>query len=287
MAIAKHNPLDLKSPLTPNESWITSDVARVARNVGVPYRPLLLQALLQLPRIANEDGRVSQIDAHELLRELALELPSGPEWQVRSWPSDVTFLRYGPLERVDADRIMERYHYLRSARTDGRAYALFTDLDEIGAVAISSPLDVRHIQQLLAETTTRARRARVISRVFVFEGSPANSISYLLARVARSERECDVSDLVTYVNPNVGFTGVSYRASGWTNLGVEAGTKYRYIDQRYITSRRLESMFGAHDDQTYSELLGPRFGVSTMQLAPLLLFHTRIDKLTSTTRARV
>ena len=112
-----------------------------------------------------------------------------------------------------------------------------------------------------------------MSRVFVFEGAPRNLISYLLSRAARAERRLGVTDFVTYVNPNMGFTGRSYRASGWQLLGNEPGTTYRYLDSRYVTDRKLEAAFGKHDDGAYRQLLGNRFCISRMPLAPLLVFH--------------
>ena len=98
-------------------------------------------------------------------------------------------------------------------------------------------------------------------------------ISYLLSRAARAERRLGVTDFVTYVNPNMGFTGRSYRASGWQLLGNEPGTTYRYLDSRYVTDRKLEAAFGKHDDGAYRQLLGNRFCISRMPLAPLLVFH--------------
>src|SRR5262249_33435035 len=73
-----------------------------------------------------------------------------------------------------------------------------------------------------------------------------------------------ITDFVTYVNPNMGFTGSSYLASGWRMLGDEPGTKYRYLDDRYITDRRLAVTFGKHDDASYRKILGDRFSVSNM-----------------------
>jgi hypothetical protein len=96
----------------------------------------------------------------------------------------------------------------------------------------------------------------------------------MLSRVAREERCLGVTDLLTYVNPNMGFRGTSYRASGWQLLGIESGTKYRYIDGRYITDRKLAARFGSHSDDTYQRLLSDRFAVSAMPLEPLLVFHS-------------
>jgi len=59
-------------------------------------------------------------------------------------------------------------------------------------------------------------------------------------------------------------------------LGEEPGNTYRYLDGRYVTDRWLAMQFGRHDDETYRRLLGDRFAVSAMPLAPLLVFHSRL-----------
>jgi hypothetical protein len=76
----------------------------------------------------------------------------------------------------------------------------------------------------------------------------------------------------------MGFTGVSYLASNWHQLGDEPGTTYRYLDNRYITDRELAARFGLHDDDSYHLLLGDRFARSKMPLAPLLVFSQHFSK---------
>lgn len=241
-----------------------------------PARPLLLQALLQLPRVADTQGFVPVSIAKELLAELARELPDKSEWLTPDVVASPRMLRVHPLDSERARNVMQRFHYLRSPRVDGRAYGLSTHTGLLFAACISSPVDVERLHELLAASGSTNALARVVSRVFAFEGVPNNSISYMLSRVAREERCLGVTDLVTYVNPNMGFHGSSYRASGWQLLGTESDTKYRYFDCRYITDRALAARFGAHPDKAYQRLLGDRFAASAMPLDPLRVFHTRL-----------
>lgn len=238
-----------------------------------PVAPLRLQSLLQLPRIADESGLVPVSQVDSLLQELALELPVSHEWavdeSVGDSPRSLHFHEMAPEQGAD---VMQRFHYLRSARLDGRAYGLSSKAGRLIALCISSPLDVEWLADLLRTEHRVVKTARVVSRVFAFEGAPSNTISYLLSRVARAERRFGVTDWVTYVNPNMGFSGVSYLASGWHLLGEEPGTTYRYLDNRYITDRQLAAKFGPHDDDVYRQLLGERFAKSRMPLAPLLVF---------------
>src|SRR5207253_110020 len=99
------------------------------------------------------------------------------------------------IDPATAHDVMERFHYLRSPRTDGRAYGLRTDAGALAALCVSSPLDVSHIKTLLAAAGRASQSCRSISRVFAFEHAPTNCISYLLSRVAKAERRLGVTDL--------------------------------------------------------------------------------------------
>jgi hypothetical protein len=267
---------DLTCRVDPRELMLLDCVESASSAANRPPRPLLLQALLQLPRVADREGlaRVSVVKL--LLTELAQELPAKSEWLVAETVSSPRELDVQTLNSITARDVMQRFHYLRSPRIDGRAYGLSTGTNRLVALCVSSPVDVARLHDLLACDGRGQGQARVISRVFAFEGAPSNSISYMLSRVAREERRLGVTDFVTYVNPNLGFHGSSYRASGWQLLGIESGTKYRYLDGRYITDRELMRKFGAHSDEAYQRLLDGRFAVSVMPLEPLVVFHSRL-----------
>ena len=264
----------LNCQVAPHDALLLHYVEAAAFSVGRPVRPLLLKGLLELPRVADEHGLVRLSVAKRLLAELAAELPAKSEWALPDVLSSPRALYVHTLDFEVARDVMERFHYLRSARTDGRAYGLSTHGGRLVALCVSSPVDVERLHELLESQGRRSEFARVISRLFAFEGAPINSISYMLARVGREERRMGITEFLTYVNPNMGFTGSSYLASGWQLFGTESGTKYRYVDDRYITDRELTARFGAHDDHRYQHLLGRRFAVSIMRFQLLLVFHT-------------
>jgi len=252
-------------------------VTTVARLTDRPVRPLHLQALLQLPRLADHDGAILIDLARSQVLDLAQELPPSPDWAIRHPPSSPRNLEFEEVEVSKVQDGMERFHYLRSARLDGRAYTLSTSKGELSAFCVSSPLDVDRLARLLASAGySTGVEARVVSRVFAFQWAPRNTISRLLALAGQAERRLGIVDLVTYVNPNMGFTGSSYLASGWSLLGKEPGTRYRYLDSRYTTDRALAAAFGQQTDDGYRRLLGQRFSMSVMPLAPLLVFHRRL-----------
>lgn len=262
--------------IAPHEMQLLRCVESIAQKSDRPVRPLHLQALLQLPRVADTRGFVPSAMAESLLGDLVHELPSTAEWLVSNVGASPRLLRFHNVTSERAQEVMEKFHYLRSPRTDGRLYGLSTDNGRLVALCVTSPLDVEGLRDLLSSRGRPTVSARVLSRVFAFEGAPNNSISYMLSRVGSEERRFGVTDLLTYVNPNMGFTGSSYRASGWDLLGIEPGTKYRYIDNRYVTDRELAPRFGRHNDEEYFRILGSRFAVSIMPLQPLQVFHTQL-----------
>jgi hypothetical protein len=261
----------------PFDSTLRALSDATARAAGRPARALHLQALLQLPRLTDEQGGVPVQLAGSLVSELAAELPPTSAWVVPIAERSPRSLRFSQLSVAEVHDAMRSFHYLRSPRMDGRAYGVNTRAGHLVAFCVSSPLDVPHLGTLLARRGRPAGPgARVLSRVFAFAGAPPNTLSYLLAKAAHRERGYGVTELVTYVNPNLGFTGTSYRASGWRHLGDEPGTQYHYLDTRYVTDRALAAAFGRHPDTVYRQLLGDRFAVSVMVLAPLLVFHRQV-----------
>lgn len=259
----------------PGDALVRELVHAAARSCGRPARPLHLAALLHLPQRADECGQVDVAEARQLITDLANHLPPEHEWW-RPAPA-LNQVRFGEVDSSAAEAITARFHYLNAPRSDGSAYALFDrHSGRVGALCVVAPLDVDHLTTLLSARRRDASAAMVVARVFVFEGMPRNSVSFLLARVARTVRRRGCTDLVTYVNPNMGFTGVSYAASGWVQLGVEPDTTYRYLDSRYITDRALRTRFGSRPDAGYRAMLGARFGVSVMPLEPLRVFWRRL-----------
>jgi hypothetical protein len=120
----------------------------------------------------------------------------------------------------------------------------------------------------------------VLSRVFAFDWAPHNAITYLLRRalVVAQDEHPSVRLVVTYVNPNLGFSAASYRAGNWTLFAREHGTRYAYLDGEYVTDRRLAATFGTSDPDQMRNRLGHRFAVSRMPLAPLDLYALPRDR---------
>jgi hypothetical protein len=64
--------------------------------------------------------------------------------------------------------------------------------------------------------------------------------------------------LLTYLDPNVGFTGGIYQADNWTLLGWERKKRYLYLDGEYITDREAIRRYGTADFAALTVRLGSR-----------------------------
>lgn len=270
-------PSELEPKIHAGSPRLLQIIAEVADRLRRPMRASELQVRLHFPLIADASERATESDLHSLGDDVLRDVPSTIEWPQFNGLS-LHDTRFGVVAESEAARVMRDYHYLRSPRLEGRHYGLWSRRGELMALGVTSPLDVEHIERLVASHSGRPARTRVLSRVFCFPGTPRNSISRLLSRMAREELGQGTSDLVTYADPNMGFDGVSYRASGWQQIGVEPGTTYRYLDRRYVTERALVARFRTADTDALTIRLGARFAISAMRLLPLLVFHRRLGK---------
>lgn len=171
------------------------------------------------------------------------------------------------IKQQDAEPVLAHFHYLRSFREDSVSVAALYK-HRIVALCSVSPLDLSALARRLRIDSFR--EAAMISRVFAFDWAPRNVISYLLARTDESKAvSSNVRVLLTYLNPNMGFTGASYKAANWVQLGLETGTRYAYLHGEYITDRRLSSLppFERHSVE-YSQ----------MPLLPLEVMGRFIDR---------
>lgn len=247
---------------------------RSAEASGTLPRAVELQLLLHLPRLASASGLVSASKARSEADRLAHRLPLLPDWEVNP-PSALYELSFVEVHDAVARTIDERFHYLGSHRR-GRAHGLKSPTGQIVALAVTTACDVDRLRER-SLTAFGDPQPRVLARVFAFEGAPRNSLTRLFKLVASAEAAVGETSMVTYVNPNVGFTGASYRAGGWTLIGDEPETTYRYLDGDYITDRDLARRVHADiDEVTLQRSFRSRYRRSHMHLKPLQIYGRRL-----------
>jgi hypothetical protein len=157
--------------------------------------------------------------------------------------NDVSF---GEVGAATARIIHERFHYIGSFR-EGIHFGLFEKSVPPSfplpvAMATLSAMDVGHLQTLLSDLGGDSK-GLILSRLYAFDGASRNAISHLLGGISRwvSNNIPDVRMLFTYVNPNLGFTGVSYKASNWKETATKS-ISYRYLNEQYVSARRCVSL---------------------------------------------
>src|SRR5437879_8711318 len=94
--------VSLTPRVAPGDDSLFNSVRSAAGMVDRPVRPLHLQALLQLPRLADACGFVPNTIADSLLADLARELPGKDEWLVHDEVSSPRSLRFHSIEAEKA-----------------------------------------------------------------------------------------------------------------------------------------------------------------------------------------
>ena len=177
--------------------------------------------------------------------------------------------------------IFSMRHYLRSARPGSLNYALVDPACRLPVSLCSvSPLQWRRVgNQISAQFGVPIARTWDVSRVYSCDAAPPNAISYLLARVRHDLRRSrvPVDLLTTAVDPNLGFTGASYRAANWQQWLTIQPRPYLYLDGRYVSPRQLRQQFGsAKLSELQATHPGQRFEQSWVRLRDSLIFCWRL-----------
>ncbi|WBQ02296.1 Mom family adenine methylcarbamoylation protein [Kribbella sp. CA-293567] len=239
--------------------------------------------MLHLPRVAGRDGQLILRQLNAELRNCAVDLRADHAEVQDLLPLDgyaLQDLRFVSYDDVGAARIFGRLHYLRSARRGSRSYALVDPRHGLPVTLCSvSPLDWGRVgRQLSKQFGVPADRAWDVSRVYSFDVAPGNAISYLLGKVRKSlhQAEPDAELLTTAVDPNLGFTGSSYRAANWQRWMTISPRPYIYLDRRYISPRKLREDYDTANVSMVRALSGAVVEQSRVKLLDSAIFCSRL-----------
>lgn len=267
------------------ESVFTELVRDAALKSDADPRALGVRVLLHLPRVATSSGWVTRTQVARELVHSAWRLRDDVQ-AVRDLVPAGKFslpeLSFGPVEAVQAETIFSRLHYLRSARPGSLNFALLDPVDRLPVSLCSvSPLEWKRVGALTqAQFGIPPEKTWDVSRVYSCPAAPPNAISFLLARVRSSLRRSGfgIELLITVVDPNLGFTGASYRAANWQRWLTVQARPYLYHERRYITPRQLRHRFGTSKlAELRAQYPGQRFEQSRSRLLDSLIFCCRIS----------
>ena len=259
-------------------------VRETALRLSVEPRALAVRALLQLPRVATNKGWISRSQAQRELRIRAAQL-RGDAWAVRSHlPAEKFPLGELGFEVIDPSRalpLLTSLHYLRSARRDSLYFALLDPMDRLPVSLCSvSPLEWKRVStQLQAQFAIRQGSAWDVSRVYSVDSAPANAISLLLSRVRiyfrRNFPSADL--LITVVDPNLGFTGSSYRASNWQQWMTVKARPYLYENDQHVTPRQLRERYNTASLIELQGRFPGRFQQSKVRLLDSMIYCCSVN----------
>jgi hypothetical protein len=251
---------------------------------GVDQRDLRVRALLQLPRVASAAGLVTtrqierelEVGAEELAGDMAAAKPWVP--QEKFALHELRFTE--SADAVTAGKIFDHLHYLRNVRPGCEFFALVDPEHNLPVtICAVAPLEWKRVASWVgAQFNVAPGRVRDVARVFSCSTAPANAVSYLLARVRASLARRDAADLLTTaVDPNLGFTGASYRAANWQRWISIQPRPYLYLDRRYVSPRQLREQFGtANLAELTARNPAHRFEVSRARLRDSLIFGCHV-----------
>jgi hypothetical protein len=259
-------------------------LANAASEYEVPSRALSVRTLLHLPRLTRSDGTVSRRSVETELHRHAVRLREDQRSVGELIPRnrfDLSDLRFVRLTNSVADPIFGRLHYLRNARAGSVNFALVEPLSRRPVTLCSvSPLEwMRVARQLQAQFDVPLGSAWDVSRVYSFDVAPANAISYLLGKLRSAIRQelPSVRVLTTAVDPNLGFTGSSYRSANWQQWMSITARPYLYVDGLYASPRQLRNRFGgANLAQLSADNRAHRFEQSRFRLLDSVIFCSRV-----------
>ncbi len=198
-------------------------------------------------------------------------------------PIDLGAAQIACVEEDLALALHKGLHYLGSARPDGVHLGLFAPEardKQSGILLALASLHVFDLDNLVPSIIAPAEVAgtRIVSRILALPCAPRNAMSRLLGGVFAWLRrhEPDIDTLVTYNNPNLGFSGTIYRATNWVLAGAELKRADMLLDGAYVSLRELRSRFGSFCFNDLRKLLGAKLEALPTPTQPLQIYLYRL-----------
>ena len=241
-----------------------------ARALHIDPLALRCQTMLHLPR-----PDATLLREATVAEELLVSQSPPKDWMVPPEGDveldDLEFIVLSP----DIARIYhEQLHYVRSYRP-GEHFALrHKGSGKIACMGSVADFDLKHVGDMLP-----ACNAMMFSRFYAFRWAPANTFSYFVGKLRPYLiKEHNTELIVTFINPNLGFTAGSHKAAQLFDLAIEKCTRYMYLDGRYQTMRYFVENHGTSDPLALKAKLGNSFQVSNIELHPLRILANPLQK---------
>jgi hypothetical protein len=251
-------------------------ISHTSVSTGVNGGDLEKQLLLHLPRFPHSqllDGACITSEAQRLATQLSVRLEPFrylcAQKGARLYP--ISDLKLQECSQEVARIIHERFHYLGSYHPGIVNLGLYVSGAQDFPLAMLSlaEMDIRRLAPHYPTTADR-KTVLVVSRVYAFDSAPRNAISYLMGRTFAwlAEQLPEVRSLLTFLNPNLGFSGASLRASNWKTF-IELNPVCAYRGDENLSYRRIANL---------DPLAREHIQYSSYSLAPLALLKYEMHR---------
>ena len=228
---------------------IAEKIAKAARSIGLPLVDvraccgLRLQKLFSLPQAPQIDAVLNEVDnVTEWLAGLAK-----PHMDYMSIPSNIPSLSDLELQKLPDDKatvINTVFHYIHSHRKNSTSYALVNPKDQRIYASVTFSDYANPELDGIMPTELDHKDIKMAARVYAFPFAPQNTISKLLAestRALHSETGCRV--LLSYLNSDLGFTGVTYQSANWQRMESFYRPQWAFYQGSFLTERETRAKF--------------------------------------------
>lgn len=248
----------------------------------VDRRDLYRQLLLHLPRFHYEHRTLVHILESES-RRLHDEIRNDHELFLKDighpcrCECNLSETRFAIVSQDLVHCALQRLHYLKSPRSTMVSMGLFCPHSSIPlAIYTLSAFDLQHLESF---GPFSAANTLVLSRVFAFPGAPRNHASYGLALLRNyiANAMPQYNFLLTYINPNLGFTGSSMKSANWMNVFREHRDYYLYYKNKYITDRDALNRFKVNKIDALRKI-DTNFSRSYARLKDLQIYAIALQK---------
>jgi hypothetical protein len=257
-------------------------VEMIAQDHRVDPLTLRTRLLLQLPFSASPHYLPDSATLQREARHLALRLVD-TQHQYLSWlktPERIPTLSELTFVELDDERARvfhERFHYVCSYRP-GRHFALTCpETGQIACMGSIADFDLAHAAAVIKPTLDLSS-VDFASRFFAFRWTPKNAFTLFFGKVSRLLKADGKELLLSFINPNVGFSGSSHKAAQFSAFAMEDGARYTYVDGEYQTMRKLIVRFGTFEVDKLRGKLGGRLAVNTLAMKPLILLAKPLSR---------
>jgi hypothetical protein len=255
----------------------------IAEEKNIDALTLRTRLLLHLPRLLKEGDQVTldqmSTEAQRVSEHIARLQRPYTSW-LKSPGSEITLddLEFIHLDAERARAFHEAFHYIGSFRLGENFALVLRGTDKVVCMGSMSEFDFVHSHEEIAPYLPMDR-VMVATRFFAFRWAPQNSFSFFWAKVSEYfEKECGVELFLSFINPNLGFSGASHKGAPWQLFATEDGVEYMYLDGEYVTMRYLVKTYGTNDFAELKKHLGNSLQVSMLIMHPILLFANPMTK---------